>query len=389
MALPTPTTLDGFTNEWLTQALRASGALDTDTSVTGSQQQILGEGEGFMGVLARLTLTYEGGTGPGSVIVKIPTSVELNRATGRALGIYEREVRTYADLLPGIDIPTPGVFTAVYEANGTESEQLALMEKAERLPMFLLRPLIRRQQDDANVPPCVLMIEDLGHAEMGDQVAGATPERVAAGLTAMAKLHAATWGAEMLPATHWCRTADDFPRVFHALYLNGRRAMLKQAGPLLSDHSRALVKSARKTGVERIRRMHDTVPSCLLHGDFRLDNLFFAPDGSVAAVIDWQSATPGQAVLDIAYFVISSLPADTPETTIDELLAHYHAELVAAGVDDYPLDRLLSDYLDGMLLLLHRMPALTDNLEFGEGRGVDLIEVWLQRLDARLHRIPA
>ena len=94
-------------------------------------------------------------------------------------------------------------------------------------------------------------------------------------------------------------------------------------------------------------------------------------------------------MLDVGYFITSSLPAETPESVVDELLAGYHAELIANGVSGYPFDRFAADYLDGMLIVLHRMSGLPDMVEFGEGRGVDLVATWFRRLDARLQRVPA
>lgn len=93
-------------------------------------------------------------------------------------------------------------------------------------------------------------------------------------------------------------------------------------------------------------------------------------------------------MLDVGYFLVSSLPADTPESVVDELLAGYHTELVANGVDDYPFERFLADYADGLLIVLHRMTGLADMVDFGDGRGVNLMALWFQRLDARLQRVP-
>lgn len=391
MAQSTPSTLLGFTPAWLTAELQRTNTIGPTSTVKSVDHKILGEGEGFMGIVARLSLSYDGPAGPATMIAKIPTDLDSNRATGRALGIYEREVRIYTDILPGIDIPQPKVYSAIYEADGNEPKESAMTIKADRLPFFLLRRLIKREQGKSDVPPCLLLLEDLvgAGAEVGDQVSGGTRQQWTSALSVLARLHSETWGVRDIPDVHWTKGPEYIPRFIHALYLNGRDQFLTEAAPFFSSHSTGLYKELKTTGVKRVVRCSTEVPQAYVHMDFRLDNMFFNPDGTVAAVIDWQTAAPGPVVVDVAYFVVSSLPAHTPESVVDELLHHYHGELVANGVDDYPLDSFLADYVDGLLIILHRMTGLTDVVDLGDGRGVQLMEKWMQRVDARIERIPA
>lgn len=389
MSEPTPTTLDEFTPAWLTAELRRTKTIESDATVTAVGQAILGEGEGFMGIIGRLSLSYDGTPGPATMIAKIPTTVDKNRAAGRAIGVYEREVRVYSDVLPGIDIPQPKIYTAIYEADGHEKKLRDQTKKVDRFPLWLLRWLIKREQGKSAVPPCVLLIEDLVDGDVGDQVTGGSPEKIAAGLATLARLHAATWGTKTIPKSHWAEGPDTIPRLIHAMYLNGHDEFLRQAAPHFSAHSIGLYKSLKETGIDRVIRYRTDVPQCLLHGDYRLDNMFFDMNGSIQAVIDWQTATPGPAVIDVGYFLVSSLHADTDESVVDELLAGYHAELMANGVADYPYDQFHADYLDGLLIILHRLTGLAEVADMGDGRGVELMATWLRRADARLQRVTA
>jgi aminoglycoside phosphotransferase (APT) family kinase protein len=88
----------------------------------------------------------------------------------------------------------------------------------------------------------------------------------------------------------------------------------------------------------------------LIHGDWRLDNLIFAPDAPRAvAILDWELSTLGHPVSDLAYACMSyhlNLPGrgglagvDLAELGIpreDELVADYCRLTGRAGIDDWP-----------------------------------------------------
>ena len=390
MSESTPTTMAGFTPEWLTHVLRHSGSIPTSTTATSVSHEILGQGEGFMGELARLTVGYDGEPGPATLIAKIPTQVAHNRARGRSLGVYQREVRVYADLLPDLPIPVPKVYAAIYEETGEEPAILEQMRRAEKLPLWLLRILVRRAASNADVPPTVLLLEDLGaSAKVGDQVAGASIEVAAGVLETLARFHAASWGATDLPDEPYLQSPIVITRILHAGYRNSYKRFIEQMGHLLSPHTIDLLRAVKRTGIARRRRLYTEPPQCLLHVDFRLDNLFFDDEERLACVIDWQTSTPGPAVYDLCYFLTGSLAAATAESDIDDLIARYHQCLLASGVTGYPLEQLRSDYDDCLMVMLEGMPLGVDDLEFGDERGRDLIERWIERLDARVRHIPA
>ena len=64
--------------------------------------------------------------------------------------------------------------------------------------------------------------------------------------------------------------------------------------------------------VERlIAWLPTTVPeqtrSSIIHGDYRIDNLVFAADGRVRAVLDWELSTLGDPLADFAYLAVNWL----------------------------------------------------------------------------------
>jgi len=90
-------------------------------------------------------------------------------------------------------------------------------------------------------------------------------------------------------------------------------------------------------------------PFAVLHGDYRLDNLMFGRAADDVVAVDWQTIAIGPPVRDVAYFAGTSLTEDTRRSVERQLVAAYHAELLARGVTDYDLDRCFDDYRLGQL----------------------------------------
>lgn len=386
-----PTRLDEIHPDWLTGALRAGDVIDAETRVTSCAAKILGAGEGFSGDLARLTVSYDGGDGPATMVVKIPTSANDNRSGSEMLGVYEREVRMYQEILPTLGAPVPSLYYADVDANPDWEKQMAAIGTLERLPVWFLRFVTWLLQRFVKPQPrsSVLILEDLAPAEIGDQVAGTSLERIGRVLEAAAVVHAATWGDKVPSPGPWLVSGGVAPKLFQASFLGTRSKFLKGEGRDVSDHMKALLDRLRRDGIERGRRLHRDLPQCLVHGDLRLDNIFFAADADdVRALIDWQLTHTGPAVVDVAYFIAGSVEPEVTEAQVDELLGRYHAALVAAGVHDYPLARFLEDYEDGLLAVLGSLTAV-ELLDMGEARGRDLVDRMVTRLDGRLGRIAA
>ena len=75
----------------------------------------------------------------------------------------------------------------------------------------------------------------------------------------------------------------------------------------------------------------------VLHGDYRLDNLFF-DDSRNVTVLDWQLVTKGVAGYDFVYFVSQSLSAADRRSYLDDLVDTYLRTLAESDVT-YPEDQ--------------------------------------------------
>jgi len=79
----------------------------------------------------------------------------------------------------------------------------------------------------------------------------------------------------------------------------------------------------------------DRPPFTLVHGDYRLDNLFFTAGGDVA-VIDWQLPFRGHSgAFDLALLMASSLTSDDRTRLMTSLTQFYLDELARNGVTGF------------------------------------------------------
>jgi aminoglycoside phosphotransferase (APT) family kinase protein len=51
-------------------------------------------------------------------------------------------------------------------------------------------------------------------------------------------------------------------------------------------------------------RMPEQGPAAIVHGDYRLDNCLLGPDGSIAAVLDWELCTLGDPLADVGLLIV-------------------------------------------------------------------------------------
>ena len=159
--MTTPLTCAEITPGWL------NDALDDDVlqgaSVTAVGIEIIGEGVGFLGDVARLSLMYDRETdAPASMIAKVPTAMEASRFMGDLLGFYEKEHQFYRDIAPDLRVRVPRCYLNI--------------------------------KDDAAAPPAYLLVlEDLAPMRPGDQLASCSADEAAMALSELARLHARWW----------------------------------------------------------------------------------------------------------------------------------------------------------------------------------------------------
>ncbi len=280
--------------------------------VTGASAERVGTGQVGMSVRYRLTYSGAPAASPRSVVAKLPSPDEVSRATGVQLRNYEREVKFYREVAGTVGIRTPHCYFADWnEATGDFT----------------------------------LLLEDLAPSTQGDQIEGCSLDQARLALEELARLHAPRWGDPTLDDIEWLsRRQPDDAAMLQGLYQMMWPSFSDRYGQYLDPEQRAL---GEWFGGEigpwlRLR----TPPFTVTHGDYRLDNMMFGtPEGGhPLAVVDWQTPGHQMAAGDLAYFLGAGLLPEQRRAHERDLVAGYHAGLLAGGVTALSLDALWEQY---------------------------------------------
>lgn len=116
---------------------------------------------------------------------------------------------------------------------------------------------------------------------------------------------------------------------FHATFMGTRPEGLWATGTYWHlatrpDEFEALAAGPLKSAASIIdRRLADSPFQTFVHGDAKLANFCFSPDGRKAAAVDFQYVGGGCGMKDVAYFISSCLDEDDSERLEAELLDRY------------------------------------------------------------------
>jgi aminoglycoside phosphotransferase (APT) family kinase protein len=333
---PLPGRPEDLTPEWMTAALRAGGL---DATVSCLTTATIGEGSGVLSTLQRVSLDYGTGSGPRSVVVKLPSGHAGNRAVAVAYHCYEREVRYYLELRDRSPARTPVIHFAAVDG-------------------------------DAEM---AIVMEDLGEYECGNQALGCSLAEAEHCMDAIAQLHAAFWNDvdqdefDFIPYHH--------PSYFSEGLDDGAHASWDQLRVLYGDAVPDAIEDVKERYLAAIPAMQawmTTAPRTVVHGDFRLENLFFGKVAAQSPVVlsDWQGILRGRAVHDVAYFVSQSLPSPLRRASERELVARWHAGLEAGGATDYSAEQAWEDYRRAVLYLWTYVVVIAGSLDGSNARGL-------------------
>ena len=314
--LSIPNTLNDITPQWLTEALSSTGTFP-NVVVTSLCLESIAELT-CAGQLARLHLSFNQSqsTLPRTLVAKLHAPDEPLRAKTRPFTPDKCEILFYQQLARETNLRTPHCYYSAM--NVTHGKY-------------------------------VRILEDLAPAKVGDQIKGSTAEETALALRAIAGFHARWWQSKKLEGFDWLVSSptdsDSIARWVLDQYQKAFPIFVSKVGVLLTDAAKAFGEQLpeKLTDKSQFRKP----PRTLVHGDFRLENVFFGASlgKSGFAVIDWQDISRGEGVWDVAWFIGGCLQV-TPERQVEEqqLLKIYYETLKANGVNGYTFKACWEDY---------------------------------------------
>jgi hypothetical protein len=289
--------IEELTPAWLSEALGARVETVTAEPV----------GTGQIGTCHRLTMT--GDVTPTRMLAKLPAPDPGTREL--LANVYRSEMRFYDQIAPTVDIRVPATYYATMSPDSGDF---------------------------------TLLMEDLAPAEQGDQLVGCSVAQAEDAVVNLAGLHGPRWcDPTLLDIDGLQINGPDDAALMAELYGPATDIFVDGLAGLLSDEDvvtlRGVVEIIEGWALARAERFG------LVHGDYRLDNLMFPPDGTAGVVaLDWQTLSLALPARDLAYFLGTGLSIEDRRAHERDLVAAYHGALTSYGVEGYSLEDCWEDY---------------------------------------------
>jgi len=328
---------------WVTAVMEeagvARGARVTDVGFLGYI------GTGQTGANGRFAITWDSPEGrPGSFVTKFPSRDTQAALSAFGNGAYLKECTFYRTIAPTVRVRSPRTYAVRY---------------------------------DDTVPDFVIVMEDAVGCRQGDQLVGLTVDQAALAATEAVELHAPRWGDPALPSL--LGIADTATQVagFEMIYNMTLGPFLERLGPRLDADVIEVI--SRFAGFTKEWITASTTPHTVVHMDYRPDNLLFGvePGAPPLVVVDWQTASVGPAMNDLAYLIGGSFLPDARARVERDLVEHYRTRLESQGIE-YDADACWRDYRLGTLWGI-ALTVIATVLAAETERGNDMLTAMAQR----------
>ena len=338
-----------ITKSWMQRALENDNESEFP-QIEKVHVESIGETSGALAEIYRCGIEYSDETqnAPNSVIVKIASPHPGQRAVAKTIRLYLREFKFYIELSKFSPVATPIVYYADF---------------------------------DTKTHKFVLVIEDLAYLQVGNQLDGATEQQAYVAMRNIAKIHAEHWN---LQTANQVADFTDMSSLYHRILLqityvaaldgmlfNYRDKLSESAldlaekfGPLISIFTKNLAKD----------------PLSFVHGDFRIENMFFDHDNPEAlTIIDWQVCGIGPPLYDVSYFMAGSVPTELRRKIERDVLKDYHATLLDNGVQGFSFEDCWRLYRQNVLLTFIPPVVVAGGFEIEFDRMQQVLDLGIQR----------
>ena len=279
-----------------------------------------GEGQGFLGDIARLKITYDKKSPelPITMIVKMPLYRRISDSTTQ--NFYEREIRFYTEIAPISPIRVPDL---IYSSIDSEAKRN------------------------------ILILEDCSHYKMMDQIEGLDYEQTKQVINSIADFHARWWDAPDLFSFDWMpKPKEGFVMDFIDIFRQSWDFSIKS-----ENFETIFPEGSRKIGDKMCKQYPWLINSTpdenltIAHYDLRAENIFFDSDNSENPVIilDWMTAAISVGILDVAYLLAGSLKIDLRRKIEKEIIELYLKRLEEKGIVGLDFDFIWEFYLRSLL----------------------------------------
>ena len=332
-----PTTIDEVTLTWLAET--------TGWNLEAVTIERIGVGIGVSSAVYRVHLRGPGS--PETVVVKLPALDAAAVFTSTMLRMYLRETRFFLEL-------------------------------AHQTPIRV--PRCHHAEIDAETSQFVLVMEDVGHLRAVDQVVGMGIPDAERAIDGLARWHATWWRqADELAGDGLTVSLGDeiYKAVLPLVFAEGWDKLMGEV------EIPAAIQAVGPRWIDAMPRLLDglaDVPTTMVHGDFRADNLLFDGDGSVVA-LDFQLVGTGHGAYDLAYFVTQSITAADASDQEQALFGRWIAGLERAGVPRPDLSDSWEKYRAAALFCLAYPVVAWRGMDVTDPRQRDLATTMLERFD--------
>lgn len=334
---------NNITREWLTRVLQDKGLLTQP--VNEVKIEVIGEGVGLMGELARLHLSYGASEQlPSTMIAKCAAQNE-NIEVAKILDFYNREVNFYNFYAKNCGLNVPQSYHGAVNPDTYD---------------------------------CVLLLEDLGDVSPRDQLIGASAEEADSAIKRIASMHAKWWNKADDAWLYPMMSDQGAEPLQKLLYLPAVEGAIEKFREFLDERSIGLLRDVGENYPEYWSN-HLLGADTFIHGDYRQDNMIYSEGSLNAKVIDWQISGRGKGIFDVAYFMCQSLPSELRAEIEHDMIRVYIDELAQLGISDYSYEACWQDYRRIILGCLVYPVTVCGTLDLANKRGRALAECMLER----------